>query len=179
MFFPLLDQQLLSLLRSIADEDWNKQTPAKLWTVRDVAAHLLDGNIRAISMYRDNYFGDPPPEIKSYQDLVAFLNGLNASWVKAMRRVSPALLVGLLESTGTEYTEQLVKLDPFADAVFSVAWAGEEVSPNWFHIAREYTEKFHHQMQIREAVGAVEPLMTRELFYPFIHTLLMGLPHIY
>lgn len=177
--FPLLDDHLIQLLKSLDKHDWDRRTPAKQWSVRDVASHLLDGNLRAISIYRDHFLGDPPPVINSYQDLVDYLNELNGSWVKATRRLSPALLTGLLESTGKEYHHQLSLLDPTDNAIFPVAWAGEEVSPNWFHIAREYTEKFHHQMQIREAVRRTEELITQELFRPFIHTLLLGLPHHY
>jgi hypothetical protein len=55
---------------------------------------------------------------------------------------------------------------------------GEEHSVNWFHVAREYTEKWHHQQQIREAVGA-ESLLTPELFYPCIDTFMQALPHAY
>lgn len=177
--FPKLDQSLINVLRSLDTEDWNKQTLAKKWTVKDVASHLLDGNVRVISIYRDKFFGEAPPEIRSYQDLVDFLNELNGSWVKATKRMSPALLTDLLESTGKEYSRQMAKQDLFADAIFPVSWAGEDISKNWFHIAREYTEKYHHQMQIREAIGVANEIMTKELFHPFIHTLLMGLPHTY
>jgi hypothetical protein len=59
-----------------------------------------------------------------------------------------------------------------------VAWAGEEVSQNWFHIAREYTEKYIHQQQIRDAVGK-EGILTKELFSPFINTLMYALPYTY
>lgn len=86
------------------------------------------------------------------------------------------MLTGLLELTGRQYTEHLNTLAPFEDAVFPVAWAGQQTSPNWFHIAREYTEKFLHQQQIRNAVGK-PGLMTRELYYPFIDTLMYALPH--
>lgn len=177
--FSKLDQHLIEVLRHLDKDDWNKFTLAKMWTVKDVASHLLDGNVRVISIYRDNFSGEAPPEIRSYQDLVDFLNELNRSWVKATKRMSPALLVDLLESTGKEYSRQIEKQDLYADAIFPVSWAGEDVSKNWFHIAREYTEKYHHQMQIREAVGATKDIMTKELFHPFIHTLLMGLPHTY
>jgi hypothetical protein len=34
-----------------------------------------------------------------------------------------------------------------------VAWAGQDRSPNWLDIGREYTELWHHQQQIREALG--------------------------
>lgn len=176
--FPLLDQKLIELLRSLSTDDWNRPTLAKLWTVKDVAAHLLDGNMRVISSAHQ-FAGDPPSNpINNYSDLVDFLNGLNATWVKAMRRVSPQLLTDLLETTGKQYSEIMTAADLFAPAQFSVAWAGEDESVNWFHIAREYTEKFHHQQQIREAVGK-QGILTVELFYPCIDTFMCGLPHAY
>lgn len=176
--FPKLDAKLIELLKSLSADDWAKPTLARQWTVKDVASHLLDGNIRTLSFSRDNYVGERPEKIESYQDLVDFLNRLNADWVKATKRVSPAVLIELLEITGKEFTEQLKKLDPFATAMFSVAWAGQTESPNWFHIAREYTEKWHHQQQIREAVNK-PGIMTQEFFYPLIDTFMQALPHTY
>ena len=180
--FAELDEHLISLLKSLTPEDWEKPTVARLWKVRDVAAHLLDGNIRVISMYRDGHFTAPDRQINSYDDLVAYLNQLNADWVKASQRMSPALLTELLESTGKQYSEIMAQQDLEADAIFSVSWAGETVSKNWFHVAREYTEKWHHQQQIRDAVGRpdiVHGIMTPRLFRPLIETFLRGLPHTY
>ena len=176
--FPKLDEQLIALLKSLSPEDWNKPTLARLWTVKDIASHLLDGNIRFISILRDGYLEEKPENIHSYQDLIDFLNQLNADWVRATKRVSPALLIELLESTGKEYCNGLLQLDPFKPAVFSVAWAGENESLNWFHIAREYTEKWHHQQQIREATGR-PGIMEREFFYPLIDTFMRAFPHTY
>lgn len=176
--FPVLDAHLISLLRSLKPEDWNRPTVARLWTVKDVATHLLDGNCRTISMMRDGHMVPPDREINSYESLVGFLNQLNADWVAATRRISPALLTDLLEITGREYSRIMSIQDLQAPAPFAVSWAGETTSPNWFHIAREYTEKFHHQQQIREAMGD-NSLFTRELFFPFIDTLMRGLPHAY
>ena len=45
--FPVLDDLLLQLLRSLTPDEWNAPTIARLWKVKDIAAHLLDGNIRA------------------------------------------------------------------------------------------------------------------------------------
>lgn len=145
--------------------------------MKDVAAHLLDGNMRTISMLRDGHFGEPPGAINSYSDLVDFLNKLNAEWVSAYKRVSAALLIEQLETTGPEFCACMASLDPMAEAMFAVSWAGETRSLNWFHVAREYTEKWHHQQQIRTTLGMPEPLMVPELFDPFISTLLMGMPH--
>lgn len=176
--FGPLDRHLLELLRTLAPEDWSKPTLAKLWTVKDVAAHLLDGNLRSISLLRDRHENLPDKPIQSHQHLVDYLNQLNADWVKAMKRISPAVLIELLETTGKAYQDCLSALDPFMPSVFSVSWAGESESLNWFHIAREYTEKWHHQKQIREAVGT-GGLMEKEFFQPVIQTFMKALPHTY
>ncbi len=174
--FPLLDEKLISLLRSLTIEEWNQPTIAKLWTVKDIASHLLDGNIRTLSLARDQHRVELDRIINSYRDLVDYLNQLNADWVKATKRMSPQLLTNLLEITGKQCSAYWQQADLFTDAFFSVAWAGEQTSKNWFHIAREYTEKFIHQQQIREAVGKQE-LFTKELFYPFIDTFMQALPY--
>lgn len=174
--FSVLDRKLIELLKSLSEEEWTSQTVAKRWKVKDVASHLLDGNLRGLSTSRDNFFGEKPDTIHTYQDLVAYLNELNLAWTTATKRLSPQVLVQLLELTGRAYTAHLKRLDPFENAVFSVAWAGQATSPNWFHIAREYTEKFLHQQQIRDAVGK-QGIMTRTLFFPFVDTMMYALPH--
>ena len=176
--FPVLDNLLTDLLQSLSPNEWHLPTIAKLWTVKDIASHLLYGNLRALSFSRDNYFGEKPEKINTYTDLVNYLNLLNVSWTSATKRLSPMVLKDLLETTGKQYYHHLQTLKPFDTAQFSVAWAGQEKSENWFHIAREYTEKFIHQQQIREAVGK-HALFTKELFYPFIHTCMYALPHTY
>ncbi len=171
---PLLDEHLLALLHSLSPEDWQKQTIASQWKVKDVAAHLLDGNIRTLSMLRDTWYSETP-DIDTYPKLLDYLNGLNADWVKAMKRVSPAMLILLHEATSKLYCNYYASLDPFGKAGFAVNWAGENESKNWMHIAREYTEKWLHQQQIRDAVGK-PGLMERKFFYPLIQTFMMALP---
>lgn len=174
---PVLDSRLLDLLKSLQPEEWHKQTVARLWKVKDVVAHLLDGNIRSLSMLRDNHF-DEQPDIRSYQDLVDYLNALNSDWVKALKRVSPQVLIFLHELTGPMYCDYITSLDPFGKALFAVDWAGEQESKNWMHIAREYTEKWLHQQQIRDAVNK-PGLMNRELYYPLMNIFMLALPPTY
>lgn len=174
---PVLDKKLLELLRSLRPEEWQAQTIARLWKVKDVAAHLLDSNVRILSVFRDGYNGETA-DIGSYKELLQFLNGLNADWVKAMKRMSPQLLLLLHEVTGPLFCDYFKTLDPFGISPFPVAWAGEDESRNWMEIAREYTEKWLHQQQIRDAVNK-PGLMTKELFYPFIDIFMMALPHTY
>jgi hypothetical protein len=60
--------------------------------------------------------------------------------------------------------------------VFNVSWAGEDESLNWFDTARELTERWHHQQQIRLATNRLG-ILTRELYYPVLDCFLRGLPH--
>ena len=176
--FRPLDKKLIALLRSLTPEEWEKPTVASQWNVKDVAAHLLDGNIRTISSHRDHHHGINADAIHSFEDLVAFLNRINADWVTAMKRVSPAQLTDWLEITGDQYSALMMAANLQAPAPFSVAWAGDEESPNWFHIAREYTEKWHHQQQVRDAVGK-PGILNDEMYYPVLDTFMMALPHTY
>lgn len=176
---PELDEMLIKLLEGFSAEDWEKQTLAPEWKVKDVAVHLLDGNLRTLSMLRDGYYGDKPEKIHSYEDLIAFLNRLNADWVLATKRLSPKVIIDLLKVSGKEYCEFLTTLNPDANAEFSVAWAGENTSKNWFHVAREYTEKWHHQQQIRLAVGAGQELLKEKWYFPYLDTSVRALPYHY
>ena len=177
--FCKIHGELLSLLRNLSGDDWSKPTAAPQWTVKDVAAHLLDSDIRRLSYQRDKAPAVPTEApIENYRDLVNFLNQLNADWVRAARRISTRLLIEFLEVTGAQVCELFKSLDPFTPALFGVAWAGEQKSQNWFDVAREYTEKWHHQQQIRDAVGA--PSLTgRKWLFPVLDTFLRGLPHTY
>ena len=177
--FGQLGDELVVLLRSLAPADWSRPTACALWSVRDIAAHLLDSNVRRLSFQRDSLpLLSPETPIESYDDLVGFLNQLNAEWVRAAKRISPALLIELLEFTGAKVLALFESLDPQAQALLSVAWAGEETSRNWFDVAREYTEKWLHQQQIREAVS--QPSLTaREWLYPVFDTFMRALPHVY
>lgn len=176
---PQLDALLFRVLEGLSARDWEKQTLAPAWKVKDVAVHLLDGNLRALSMLRDRYEGEKPEQVNSYADLTAFLNRLNADWVRATKRLSPKVIVDLLKSSGKEYCDFLATLNPHHKATFSVAWAGESKSKNWFHIAREYTEKWHHQQQIRHAVGQEQELLEEKWYFPYLDTSLRALPHHY
>ena len=127
-------------------------------------------------MQRDQYFGEVPPVMHKRDDLIEWINELNADWVKATRRISPGILISLLEPLGEEVADYYTTLDPWEESIFPVAWAGETRSYNWMHVAREYTEYWHHQQQIRDAVGR-RGIMTRDFFFPVMNTFFRALPH--
>lgn len=176
--FVGLGRELLALLRSLDRTAWEAPTVCPAWNVRDVAAHLLDTALRRLAFGRDR-LPLPPPDgpIGSYADLVAFLDRLNASWVAAFRRVSPEMLTDLLGTTEPQLSAYFETLDPHAPAL-GVAWAGESTSEVWFDLARELTERWHHQQQIRLAVGA-PPLDDPFYVAPVLDTFLRALPYRY
>jgi uncharacterized protein (TIGR03083 family) len=176
--FSPLGRELLALLRSLGRSDWESPTVCPAWSVRDVAAHLLDTALRRLAFGRDRLPLVPPEEpIDSYASLVAFLNRLNHDWVAAFRRVSPEMLVDLLAVAEPQLADYFATLDPKAPAL-GVAWAGEITSEQWFDLARELTERWHHQQQIRLAVGAA-PLDDPFYVAPVLDTFLRALPYRY
>jgi uncharacterized protein (TIGR03083 family) len=175
--FPKLDAMLLDLLRSLDPADWERQTVSPRWKVKDVAAHLLDTALRGVSIGRDGYVAESPA-IHSSVDLATFINRLNHEGVTVYRRLSPPLVITLMEIAAKSLAELHASRDPDAMAPFGVSWAGEEKSANWFHTAREFTERWHHQQQIRLAVDK-PGIMTRELYYPVLDCFLRALPFAY
>lgn len=173
--FPVLNKELVTFLKKLSPDDWQKQTVARLWKVKDVVAHLVDGNNRQISLKRDGWTVEADAEINSYQSLVDYLNRFNADWVKAAKRLSPQMLIEMLEDTNHEVYKIYKSLDPYGISIYPVSWAGENESKNWFDIAREYTERWLHQQQIREAMGD-KGIMTRELYHPFLHIFMQAWP---
>src|SRR5467141_2225123 len=175
--FPKLDAMLLEMLRSLTPEDWEKQTVAPKWKVKDVAAHLLDTPLRGVSVARDGYLPEAP-RISSNVELAAYINRLNEEGVSLYRRLSPAVLISLMQVASQSHAEYHRSRDPDASTPYGVSWAGEEKSSNWFDTAREFTERWHHQQQIRLAVNK-PGIMTRELYYPVLDCFLRALPFTY
>ena len=174
LFLPL-QRELIALLRGLGEDDWARPTVARGWTVKDVTAHLLDTDLRRLSAQRDAHRLSVK-ELGGYDELVAFINRLNAAWVEMARRLSPRVLTDLLEWTGPQVAELFAALDPDAGAAIGVAWAGEERSANWMDVGREYTEKWHHQAQIRDAVGA-PALDSRRWLGPVLELSMYALPY--
>jgi hypothetical protein len=117
-------------------------------------------------------------QIRSAQDVVQLVNRLNKEGVAVYRRLSPPLLIEFMKSACDQSAAFHEALDPFAPAAFSVTWAGEQSSLNWFDTARELTERWHHQQQIRLATNRPGILLP-ELYHPVLDCFVRGLPHAY
>src|SRR5437870_1594274 len=77
--FAPLHRELVALLRGLTPEQWELPTAAGAWQVRDVAAHLLDGDLRRLSAHRDGHL--PGGAVSSYDEVLARINEQNASAV--------------------------------------------------------------------------------------------------
>lgn len=77
----LVDHGLVALLGELHHEDWHR-VAVKTWTVKDVVAHLVDGNLRRLSLDRDAWRSAAATGENDYRRLVDFLNRLNADWIK-------------------------------------------------------------------------------------------------
>jgi uncharacterized protein (TIGR03083 family) len=170
--FPLLLEELINLLDGLTTEEWDTPTICTPWSVKDICLHLLGVDIGNLSWKRDGF--SVFREIESYEHLVQLINEQNARWVKSVQHISPKLLVDMLNFIGAQVTAYFQSLDPFELGV-PVDWVSPDPAPIWLDLAREYTERWHHQQHIRDAVG--KPGLKESRFLaPILDTFILALP---
>jgi uncharacterized protein (TIGR03083 family) len=172
---------LIEVLESLRGTDWSRDTSCPGWSVKDIVAHILADDLGRLSGGRDGYRGwrfEATGNASPEQELLSFINAQNEAWVASTRRLSPQVLIDLLAWSGRETQTYFESLDPAATAGIAVSWAGEDKSANWFDLARELTERWHHQQQIRAAAGIPE-LYAPRIFVPVLDTFVRAVPHTY
>jgi uncharacterized protein (TIGR03083 family) len=176
----IMDQERAECVRflaSLRDEDRATPTVCEGWTVADVAVHLLGDDLFFLSRCRDGYEapGAGPPQ--DLDEVVKWLDEINERWVGAGRGLSPRLVADLLEVTGRLVSEFLARVDVDAPAEV-VSWAGPGKSPWWLVSAREFSERWVHHQQIRDALG--RPGLNGPSFVtPILATAMRGVPPVY
>jgi uncharacterized protein (TIGR03083 family) len=174
--FPEILDALLDLLAGLSHEEWDAPTICPGWSVKDLAGHLLGDDVGMLSRRRDAYRRGNAA-FAGWDDLVAFINRQNAEWVETTRRLSPRLLCDMLRLTGAQVSAFFQSLDPYALGG-PVDWAGPDRAPVWLDLAREYTERWHHQQQIRDALS--KPGLTEPRYLaPALDAFVRALPHAY
>lgn len=141
---------LLGLLDGLTTTQWLAPTPCPGWRVKDLVLHLLDDDLGWLSRGRDGDLDGLIPTDVDYRDFVTALNQKNQRWVDASQGLSRRLVRELLSWSGeqvTNYHDTLPMTEPAG-----VIWAGGRV-PGWLGLGRDFTERWVHQQQIREAVG--------------------------
>ena len=167
--------RLISFLDSLDRDQWAERTVAPDWSVKDISLHLLDVDLSWIARGRDH---DRSGMIDVPADHEAFVLGLaerNQRWVNGTRNLSPRLIIDLLRWSGQELAGYLDSLD--LSAASSVYWAGDV--PLWFDLAREFTERWVHERQMREAVLDVTDRSGDEHIGLVLRTFIWAFPHQY
>jgi len=176
LFDPMLDA-LVQLLSDLPPDEWTQPTVCDGWNVKDVALHLLAVDISNLSRKRDSHSLETENPIRSQQDLLTFVNFLNESWMTATQRISTPLLIDLLQFVGKQANDFFASLDPF-ELGDPVSWVGPDPAPCWLDLAREYTERWHHQQHIRDAVG--KPGLKKPRFFaPILDAFVRAMPYTY
>jgi uncharacterized protein (TIGR03083 family) len=169
--FPAERAALLDLLRGLSPDEWARPTMCPGWSVKDIAAHLVADDLGRLSGQRDGHRHRAPDPA---EPLVRFIDRQNGEWVEAMRRLSGPVVVSLLELSGAQTLDFFRSVDPDAPGI-PVSWAAADPAPAWLDLARELTERWHHQAEIREALGAPmldDPAILGPVHAAFAH----GLP---
>jgi uncharacterized protein (TIGR03083 family) len=141
---------LLTLLGSLRDAEWAAPTEAGRWTVKDVALHLLDGDLVQLSIGRDGDLSGLVDTGGGYRQFVTALDAKNQRWVEAAHGLSPRVVTGLLRWSGGQVGQYYTTVDLAGPA--QVSWASDGPVPRWLDLSREMTERWVHQQHIRDAV---------------------------
>jgi uncharacterized protein (TIGR03083 family) len=166
-------EDLLNLLISLETNDWGRPSAVPGWNVKDLALHLLDGELGVLSRNRD---GDSSCLIDAvtHEALVEGLAAKNQRWIDGSQHLSPGVIADLLTWSGRQVNAYYSTVEH--GALGDVSWASSEPVPVWLDIAREFTERWVHQMQIREALGVVDdyankylPTVLRVFVWAFPH----------
>jgi len=163
----------LDVLRALSPGEWRNATVCPGWSVKDVAAHVLHDDLRRLAAMRDGHVDRPRPE--PGEPLASFIDRVNGQWVAAARALSTRQLMELLALTGDQIAS-MWSTQPLDAEGTPVAWSGMDASPVWLDAAREFTEYWTHQQQIRDATG--RPGLTgREFLSPVLETFVRALPY--
>ncbi|MEQ1728947.1 MAG: hypothetical protein ABL982_11245, partial [Vicinamibacterales bacterium] len=90
----------------------------------------------------------------------------------------PALLTQLFTFGASEHAALMETLLLEAPPLYPVSWAGADGNHGWLDAGREFTEQWHHQMQVRDAVKGPAPSDATWL-HTVLRVAMCGLPHAY
>jgi uncharacterized protein (TIGR03083 family) len=142
-------RSLLTFLHRLAPEDWALPTACEGWDVADLFAHVVGDTLGRVSGLRDDsdrVMTDPN------ETLGRFIDRTNDRWVIGAKRLSSQLMIELAAWAGEIHDELWLSKDMHEPGL-GVSWAGVDPAPVWFDAAREISEYWVHERQLREAVG--------------------------
>jgi len=143
--------------------------------VKGIALHVLGDDLSLLARQRD----EEAPGVSispgaGFDDLFVALDRFNERWVEATSFLSPPMVIELLRLSGewTQHFYGTVDADRCGEAV---PWIGPDPAPYWLLAAREYWERWIHQLQIRRAVGRIA-LHEPRFVIPAVAVAMRGFP---
>jgi hypothetical protein len=164
--------RLLGFLDSLTEAEWLAPSAVPGWTVKNLALHLLDDDLGWLSRARDEDFTGLL-DMSDRRTFVELLAAKNQAWVDGTRGLSRRVVTDLLVWSGAQVDAYHASQDLMGPGY--VSWASDDAVPYWFNLAQEFTERWVHQQQMREAVGRVDDHLT--LLPEVLHTFVWALPH--
>ena len=146
--------ELIDLLASLDDPDWDRPTECPAWNVKGVALHVLGDDLSLLARQRDAMVPSvlTEPSQPAWDGApVGPLDRFNERWVLAATFLSPTLIVELLRLTGEWTHAWYATVDPNTTGEV-VLLVGPDPAPYWMIAAREYLERWVHHLQIRRAL---------------------------
>ena len=150
--FTLERDRLSELLAGLRSADWQRPSPCPGWSILGLCCHLLGDDFGTLARHRDGHHGTPPPEGATEGEFIAWLDDMQAEWVRAARRISPRLVTDLLRWTAPQVADTFRREDPQARTA-SVSWASSGPVPAWLDQARELSEYWIHRQQLLQGLG--------------------------
>jgi hypothetical protein len=157
-----VNDALIDLLDSLDADEWRRPTVHRDLSVRHLATHLLHGSIRRVTSIRANG-ANASAGLPTLTDHADGIIKEDRAFFSAMSQVNPRVLCDLMN----RYDPELVDL-----------FEAQRQTPDWFAVACEYIEKWHHQQQLRDATGR-HALYDPALLVPALETFARGLPSAY
>jgi uncharacterized protein (TIGR03083 family) len=172
--FAVERDRLTELLAGLQAADWERPSPCPGWTVLGLCCHLVGDDLGLLARNRDGFLGTRAPA-GSEAEFAAWLDELQAEWVRAARRLSPRLVTDLLRWAGPQITVTFAGEDVRARTA-SVSWAGPDLVPAWLGQARELSEYWIHRQQVLQALGRPSDLRA-DLAGPVLDALRWAYPY--
>lgn len=166
---------LLGLLQTLSPQQWDAASQAPGWSVKALTLHLIDDDLGVLSRQRDR----DRSSFLATDDHDAFVVALaakNERWIDGAEGLSTRVITELLAWSGAKLDAHYAQVDLLGEGF--VSWASDAPVPLWLDISRELTERWVHQMQIREAVGQVDDY-ARSYLPTVLRTFAWALPHQY
>ena len=146
------------VLDGLSDADWDTETPAEGWSVRDQVSHLayFDEAATRAMQDRDAFAAE-------VQELMKNTGNLEAATLERGRSGPASQLFGWWRSASSGLIASAREVDPDG----RVPWYGPDMSPASFITAR-LMETWAHGLDIVDAVGAERPDTDRLYHVAFI-----------